>query len=493
MTNKVRHNNSTGFLKDRLFLLPLLLCFILLKLPHLQFPFYWDECWPYATAIRRLYDAGPSLWPGVIDPVYSRGHPLLFHFLAGVWMKVFGVSFTAMHSFSLTIAAIGIIIMYEAGLRFFNKNVAVLASLLLAFQVVFFVQSSFLLPEVMLAVLGFATFCCYAAKRYWLTGITLTLLLFTKESGVIVGAVIGLDALLGLRKQSLPLKERLAAVLSVALPALLFVLFFLIQYRQQGWFIFPVHEHLIEKSPAVFLEKLRNCFDILFTHDLRQYYLLLLIVLIVLLAIVQKSIKKPLSVFGKVMRKDQGAGSRLLKLFLYFIPLFFLFSAANMLIARYLIITLLPLLLILAVLTEALVTRIHRYGIFVLLVIVAVIEAGSFAKDKGINDRNLGAFDAMKVQQDVVHYLERQQAYDIPVSTNAYLERMHLTDPYTGFLSTGHTFSKVSPELNEQTVIVIFTNIEPDDTYLSFKGNPDFQLIYKTEHGEAWGEIYRKN
>lgn len=482
---------TAPFFKDRIGLIILLACFVVLKIPHLHFPFYWDECWPYASGIRRMYDAGPTLLPGVLDPEYSRGHPLLFSFLASSWMKLFGVSHIAMHSFSLTVAAMGIIAVYEGALRFFNRNVALMASSLIAFQVVFFVQSSFLLPEVMLAVLCFTSFCLYAAQKYGLACISITLLLLVKESAVIAGLVLAGDAAWRLLRRDLLWKERLAALAATTFPFMVLAAFFLLQYQREGWLIFPVHEHLIETGPAVVLEKLRNCFDILFTHDLRQYYLLVLMVLIIIVAVSQKSLKKAFRNDDPAWRTDVKA-RRLLRLFLVFIPLFFIFSALNMLIARYLIITLLPAILLLSVLSIRYAERIHPAAVYVVFIIMAGITVTAFCKDKGINDRNLGAFDAMTVQQQIVNCLEQQDRYDNVISSNAYLERMHLTDAYTGFLRSAKTFPHVQTAVDEHTDLVIFTNIEPDASYDQFKNNHGFKLLYRTEKGEAWGEIYER-
>jgi 4-amino-4-deoxy-L-arabinose transferase-like glycosyltransferase len=127
-----------NFLKRRWLLFAVLVVFILCKVPHLYYPFYWDESWPYATAVRTMYNHGISLMPGAIEGELSRGHPLFFHAAAATWMKVFGATHFSMHCFALFIAVCCLVAVYEAGLRLFNQRVALLALLLVATQAIFF-------------------------------------------------------------------------------------------------------------------------------------------------------------------------------------------------------------------------------------------------------------------------------------------------------------------------------------------------------------------
>ncbi|PSK89017.1 ArnT family glycosyltransferase [Taibaiella chishuiensis] len=480
-----------SFFKDRLFLLLLLLVFVLCKLPHLDYPFYWDECWPYATAVRRMYDAGPGLLPGVIPADYSRGHPMLFHFLAAVWMKVFGTSHVAMHAFPLFVSVLGIAGVYEAALRLFNRNIAMISALLLAFQVMFFVQASFLLPEVFLAFLGFFSIYFYAQRRFGWTILMLTALFYTKESGMIVGMVLGCDALWNLLRGKEPLRARLWLVVSVTIPVLLIALFFVLQKMIMGWYVFPFHAGLIELEPLLVLEKLRSCFDVLFVHDLRQYLLLLFILLFAAVAIKHKRLGASLALLRDLWRKGTPAQLRFIRLSLIFIPFFLLFTSINMFIGRYLFIALLPVLFIGAILLERYATTVMgRPGLVVLLALIGGIEAMAFYKNNGHGDTDLGAFAGMRVQQALVDYLEQHHYYQAAIGTNAYLERMHLTDPYTGYLKGTDTFARVTWQITAATDIAVFDNIEPDYQCENVKADTTFLRVFRVDRGTAWGEIY---
>ena len=95
----------------------LLFGLIIYKLKFLNLPFFWDESWVYAPSLRMMHDNGPSMMPNIIPIEYSRGHPLLFHFLGGVWLKIFGTSLISFHSFALFISVLVIIAFFVCAAR----------------------------------------------------------------------------------------------------------------------------------------------------------------------------------------------------------------------------------------------------------------------------------------------------------------------------------------------------------------------------------------
>ena len=64
----------------------------------------WDEIWVYAPALTEMAEIGPTLLPGVLDAELSRGHPLLFHFLGGVFINLFGDELTTFRLYALLIS-----------------------------------------------------------------------------------------------------------------------------------------------------------------------------------------------------------------------------------------------------------------------------------------------------------------------------------------------------------------------------------------------------
>ena len=281
---------------NRCVLLIVLGVFVLLKLPHLSYSFYWDESWPYASGVKHMYEHGPSLMPGAIDGELSRGHPLMFHFLASMWMKLFGSSNFVMHSFPLFIAVLFLIAIYEIGLQMFDKRVAITALLLIAFQQAYFVQSSLVLLELLLAFLGFISIYFYVTKRYVLTAITLTMLFYTKESGMVLGLVLVVDAAFVLFKSEIALKDRVYNMLSLLIPILLIGVFFLMQKKISGWYVLPLYSNGLETSWDSYYEKIRSCCKVYFRDDVRRYFYAGILTFCVLADITNKKIR-----FSKVL------------------------------------------------------------------------------------------------------------------------------------------------------------------------------------------------
>ena len=120
--------------KGFIFLIALILLLIGLKVPSLSLPYFWDEAWPYSTAVHLMYENGLSLLPGAIPFDISRGHPLFFHFMNASAMHLLGNSIAASHLFPLLISILLLIVTYLFCLTFFSEKVAIIASSVLFIQ-----------------------------------------------------------------------------------------------------------------------------------------------------------------------------------------------------------------------------------------------------------------------------------------------------------------------------------------------------------------------
>ncbi len=277
------------FLKSRWFLFLVLVVFVALKIPCLHYAYFWDESWPYAVAVKAMYNHGISLMPNAIDAEISRGHPLLFHALAAGWMHLFGSSYTAVHCFPLVISVLMLISIYEAGLKLFNQRVAMMALLMAAIQVTFYVQATFLLFEVMVALLVFVSLYFYARDKYVLTALCLTALFYTKESGLMAGFVLGMDALIGLFKKGVVRRVAVSRFLSVAVPCVLIVGYFIVQRYVRGWFLFPFYGNLIVNKWSLFIYNFRaGPISAEFLKDKRYFYFIIVMAVAVIAGVKNK-------------------------------------------------------------------------------------------------------------------------------------------------------------------------------------------------------------
>lgn len=510
-------------------LLFIMAVFIILKIPHLFANFFWDESWPYASGVYTMYANGPSLKPGAIDGELSRGHPLLFHFLGALWMKIFGTTKLAIHSYALAISLLLLISVYEAGVRLFSKQVATTALLLVAFQLTFFVQAAFVLPEVLVALCGFLSVYFYVTNKYWLTTLMLTMLFFTKESGLVLGAVLGIDAFISLFHKAETLKSRVLKIVSVSVPIVLIGLFFVTQKVINGWYVLPLYTEGLEHSWQAYYEKMREGAKFVFRNDFRRYFFLLLVILSLVIALKQKRILSALPVMAGLtvflMASDSfhfiassyivvilflisilvffikaaditgcrnGIQRKFLALSGIFCVLFFMFSAYNMFyIFRYLLIALVPVLFVSALLYEYYSKNLLRKFSIIFLLPVVVIQAYAFKNTPGIGDSQLGAFDGIYIHEQVVDFLVKNKLHDKSIGVGANMQRIHLVDPYSGYLNSPDTFTNVQWDITPETQIVIFDNLEPDNRHKFVCKDSNYKLIFRTTKGEGWAEIYK--
>lgn len=515
------------FLKQRWMLWGVLAVFIILKIPHLSYPFYWDESWPYASGVNEMYVHGPSLMPGAISGEVARGHPLMFHFLAACWMKIFGPSHIAMHAYPLFISLFLLIVIYETALAFFDERTAMAALLTIAVQQCFFVQSAFLLLELQLALFGFMSILFYAKEKWLPAAISLTLLFYTKESGMVVGAVLGIDALICLLDKHSPLRQKIYRIASVTIPVILIGIFFILQKKASGWYVLPLYTSGFENSWNGFVYKFSVLFNIVFIDDYRAVYYLIIVLLAIitawklkrtalaLIAIpailigcnhyirgpIADSVLVPAScaslyyavipVFKQSSMDENPVFMRLCKLSMIFTISFLIFSAFNLfIIERYLFIIMIPTLFLSATLLVRLINVLDKRLFIPTVAISFCVSIYAYTQNRWHSDMKMDAFSGMFVHKKMVSFLEQHNLYNKTVSSHSFLNRMHLEDQYTGFIDGRDTFKNVFWNYDWGPDIIMMDNIESDPSYDAVKADTFFKLIYRVEKGTAWGEIY---
>ena len=514
------------FLKDRWLLLTVVVAFIIVKIPVLHLPFFWDESWSYAPGVKLMYMHGPSLMPNAIDLFYSRGHPLLFYASAATWMHIFGDSHTSQHVFALFISISLLISIYEVTLSLFSKRVAILSLLLSATQVIFFVQSTLLLPEVMISWLALLSLYFYASGRYLFTALTCTALMLTKESGMVLGLVLGVHGIIYLFSRSASVASKIRNLLSVLIPGIIIVIFFLVQKKFNGWYLFPEHTSLIDWSWDTFKGKVHFCFEIIFHNQFRYLLYSLLVIASAIAAIYYRNLRYALPLFFSVLlyvfigdyfgyisrkvfipvlfasfifacytliRLDKDGKPQTRK-FIYltisFLLAYITFSSLNFFTVRYLLCPVLLFVVLAAYCFDLYLRPLKSAGYLTLIGCILLIAGISFSDSTGKGDVDLNVYSAMQAEQDIVTYLEQHNHYDSHIATNSGLECTHLTQPYTGFLSSDKIFSDVQGDIKPNTELIIVDNIDADTVLLN---TPGFKPLYRSQHGIIWAEIRSKS
>ncbi|MGN6567991.1 MAG: ArnT family glycosyltransferase [Flavipsychrobacter sp.] len=466
--------------------------------------------------------------PNAIDTFYSRGHPLLFYAAAAAWMRVFGSSHISQHAFSLFVSVLLIISVYEVCNRLFNKRVAILAVLILCVQTMFFVQASFVLPEVMVALLVLLTLYFYIRLNHLFAFLSCTALLFTKESGMVLGLMLGMHALFNFFDKKQLLKVRVKQFLSIFLAGITIIFFFLIQKKLNGWYLYPEHTGMISFDWGTFFGKVRGCLEVVYFWDNRSTLFLLLLVLSLAVSISYRSIKYAAPVFpGAIIytifentfpaipekllftfllagfllgcyffitadERNTAIQRKFIGLSFAFLVLYLCFSSINFMSPRYSIVSLVISIVLTAYYADFLINKFYSNLYYGFTSCAVLIGLYGITHDSGLGDTDTGAFDAMKVQEDAVRYLEKKNTYDDEVTCGAFQDAEHLRQPLTGFLQGSKVFKNVKGNIDSATKYVLIDNIEPASFNGQMKNDTAFKMVYRTEQRDAWAEIYER-
>ena len=511
-------------IKDRSLLWIALILFIIAKLPHLHYAFYWDESWVYAPAIYLMYAHGPSIMPDAIPIDYSRGHPLLFHAACAAWMNLFGKSHVSMHCFALFIAVLLVIAVYEIVLRLFNARAAILSAALLLINNYFFAESSFLLTDISLALFALLSIYYYIKEKHFLTGLFLTLLFYTKESGIVICAVLGIDILLSFFLKKITPKKAIAKSLSLVVPVLIMLAFFIVQKKINGWYLYPGHISAINLDPGNTLADLQDSLSTIFYKE-HIYWCYILAGMLFTIAVVKQkkwrslwAVAYALFFFASVLifsTRDavfylflavsvavlsaffikplsflNTQQSRFIKLIAAFCLFYILFCCVNFYETRYLI----PALFFISVIlvgigTERMLT-LHFKKLFY-PVLITIVIAGCW--NLSIHGAEMDAYTRMDAQQDIVNYFEQNNFYNKHIACKSYFQFQHLADPKTGFLHSEKAFKYVTEEAQPNSELFIFDNLEPIIPGMSKEEkNNTLQLIHRFSRGDEWVEVYKR-
>lgn len=493
----------------------ILILFSLLKFESLALPYFWDEAWSYIPAISTMAKKLPCLLPGCIDPELYRGHPLFFYFLASAWMKWIASSALSMHILAFLISVLTVISFYRLALLYLAPGWSLLAATLLLFQETFYVQSSFVLPEVVLTLLLIESIRNYVLKRKWRFLFFTGLLCLTKETGVVISAAIILYHVLSTRSVK---RDAWWVYLSIW-PALVFYTW---QKISLGWFFYPLHVDLTNISADTLWSK----FGIILKHlfidqgrrsmlvgagiliilksfmDHRDKYLIHLIFLfgsMVLLLIAGNTISILLFLCALITFtwnafNYTGFEKQFIRLSFVILLLFFGFTLVNFLMIRYLLPSYPVFILLFLIVLHKLFETKPSYS-FVLPVFLVINFAFSmiynYRHKLWHDDASINYTNAVRVHQNAIVYCEQKDWFERRIYTH-FLMQQNLTNPDIGYLSEKR-FANVAyeGEIQESDEILIFSCIELDEgKYENVKKNPNYQLMERFQSGNAWSEVY---
>lgn len=216
--------------------------FVLGKWRELAFPFFWDELGVYGPGILAMLDNGVGLLPSALEPELSRGHPLLFYAVFAGYSKFVGFSLLKVRLLALFISCSLFGSIWWIGRKIFSNLVGGLAAFSIWLMPVFYVQSTLVLPEMMLSLFVLWGLYHIYQKNWLWYAVFGSLAILTKETGILL-PLAGITYLI-----LSPGKPSWKSIGFLLIPILVFGLFLLIQKIQNGWVFFPYHTELISFS-----------------------------------------------------------------------------------------------------------------------------------------------------------------------------------------------------------------------------------------------------
>ncbi|PQJ09698.1 hypothetical protein CJD36_017355 [Flavipsychrobacter stenotrophus] len=453
----------------------MLLLFLLYKLPFMALPYYYDEAWPYAVAIRTVHANGLSLLPTALDPELSRGHPVMFHFLGASWMRVFGTSLWSGHSFAMVISVLTAVFTYKFGQRFFSDRIGAVAVLLLISQALFISHSAFLLPEMPMALWTILCFWFFFRRKKVAFVICAAAMLLTKESGAVLICSLALselvDFFMGKERKFIDLVKR---ELLIGYPVAIAFIYFLAQKIIYGWFLFPFYMNNLKSGLASFLEDLASGTAFIFVYEGRNGLMFFVLVGIIMLWLSKKVNIPPHQ-------------KKICWYLFSFVLLYIVFSTYNYYMPRYLTAVFPAFIIVCAFIVDSAFGK-WRWVYPVIITGLAVTNIYYYvtATDHGDCDYSPSLHVAMKM----IDHCEQSGMHDAHIYTTCVL-RYDFNEPYAGFIK-GKKFTHIDWQFGPGTQYCIFSSDENDPTEIDkIKRENKLTLETKFTEKDRWIELYR--
>jgi len=447
----------------------IILIFVAIKITHAGTPYFNDETWSYGPAVYNMTLNGPSLLPGSIPAHLSRGHPLLFYFLSSLWLRIFGYSVFNAHLFIVFISALYLIAVYYFTKKFYGIFPAIVTLILVALQPLVQTQAAMLLPDLFMALLTILALQSYLLNKVLLFNIYATLLIFTKETGIAVWLTVFLFDCFQRRRERV-LNIIIAQFKLFFIPSILILLFFILQKKEFGWYLFPEHTAIFSFNINKILERGMRGINFIFLRQGRYAFSIMGIIAII---------------FYIFLKKPLHNAERPVKLSIVFIVIYILIMSLNFVTWRYMILLLAPYFALIIFIL---------YKIFeqkkVYFWITSCLLTGFFLfntlTEKSPKDVDYGYMDVVSVNKQAVRCLEEMNKYESRIS--GFYMLIYLTCPETGYLSSPRKFTNVISPPDSATQYIVISNVEKD--YIDLK-QYNVKEIKSFQKHKAWCKIYK--
>ena len=471
--NKFRHKiNIEEFL---LFLL--IIVFVIIEIPYINRPLYWDEAWSYGPAVDAMYRHGPSLMPTSISAWLSRGHPLFFYFISSLWMTIFGNNMIAIHLFFILISILLIVFVFKTTTFVNNKKAGIFASIIIVSIPLFLSQATFLLPEMLIALLSTMYVYYYLKQKLVFELITASLLVLTKETGIIiVFSILLYHFISGLVKikSSKEIKSIIFSTVLHSIPVFVAISFFFIQKLTRGWFFYPEHLGMLTFNITDFIGKLDLIFKYIFVNEGRFILSFTSLIAVTWLFCKNKFRQKELNYFilGTII-----------------LIFYSLFSALNFFTLRYLL-AIIP---IFSIIAGILINKLFKNKIYLSIIVIflfSLISVFFTIKSNGNGDNTLSYKNMITANKKIIDFCEEQNLYNDKIYSN-FLMKYNLQNTFLNYLNSDKTFTIVD-DFNDADYIIVSSNENYPNKDM-VKDTNKFKLLKSVIINQSsWCEIYKR-
>lgn len=436
---------------------------------HIQFihlPHFWDEAWVYAPAIKAMSETIPSLMPSSIPLDLGRGHPLLFHFLGGCWVKLFGVSNASLHLFALSVSFILVFVVYCFLKQVIDWKIALFSVVLLLAQPIFLVQMGMVYPELLMTLGILIALFSYAKEKDFHFSLGLSIAILSKEPALVFFVAFLFWDLFRLLMSN----NTRRWYLKYLLPISLIILHPISLYWEFGWFLYPEHVGFIELDIQTIKYNLRKVFRVLFEKQNREWFiypmlivavlvkrfrhwgfnLLLLAIgfsaykvlvwkwvvpnyLFILIMILASIAPLVMWLFASSQKPKFNQQETIVALGYISIVGYLIFSAMNFFTPRYLLVVLAITIVLISMIANN--VPFPSYLGNVLLVVSIIVSSIYLIQNRTPGESNLGLYDELQVQQKMANWVSENVSKEKSVATN-FVTATYLRNPKAGYLSS---------------------------------------------------------
>ena len=443
---------------------------LVVMIPNLSLPLFYDEAWSYFPAIRKMAQVGPSLFPGNLSIDDCKGHPQFFFFISSLWLKLWSTNIVLLRILPLLIS-IGLLITIFYGLqKIASHEAAFIGSLLVSVQSMFLAQSIMLLPEILMTFLFVLSFVFFFRKQYQWYAITSSLMVLTKETAIIFPLMFGLFYLFALIPNKNRKEFRISTLLQLMAPGLIYAGFLLLHYMAYRVVLYSDHLGYISFDWPVIHDKIDRAYSFIFIRYGRQAISLTAIAALIIY-IFQRQINWRFLMIAALS-------------FLSFMA----FSMFNFYTQRYGLVAMVIFILLFAfVLGQLHLNALIKYGIALILAAFCLYNTLNIKEN---SDVDLGYVETIRVYEDIVHYCEEQKMQNEPFAVTFNMI-FALNDKDLGYVTGPKEFSKIMDWKHiDEARYFIFESTASDPIPQITKATEHFKLVKSFQNKHAWGHIY---